>query len=86
MASEFVIESGPVYIPFAEYHLNYFPGTMTPTPPDYKKRLAGNLMSYAAAHDKKREWMSAVGPGSGFTFGVELIDEHCKRWHRGDHI
>lgn len=75
-----MIQVGPVYVAFADYRLNFYPGTLTQVPGGYKKRLSSQPMSYIAAHDKKCEWMVAVGHDSGFTFGVDLIDEHNKHW------
>lgn len=56
--------TAPLYVVKASHHLNFYPGTLTPTPPEYRRTLVSEPMTRDAAANRWIEWIMAVeSPG-----------------------
>lgn len=59
-----------MFVAVARCHLNFYPGTLSPTPPDYRHTVVSEPMSQDDARAKVAEWASVV-QAPGWEFAVE---------------
>lgn len=62
------------FVAVARCRLNFYPGTLNPTPPDYRREVRSDPMSRAAAMSKLAEWDSVV-EAPGWEFSIEPADD-----------
>ena len=58
------------YVAIASNRLNFYPGTLTETPPDYRREVVSEPMSHDEARAKLAEWASVV-VDPGWQFRIE---------------
>ncbi len=63
------------YRAVASCHMNFYPGTLNPTPPDYRHVLQSEPMSYDAAARLLGEWRDAVLSAGCWNFSVQKVEE-----------
>lgn len=59
-----------LFVAVAATPLNFYPGTLNPTPPDYRRRTVSEPMPHRDALAKLAEWASVV-EAPGWEFSIE---------------
>lgn len=65
-------EREALFVAVARCRLNFYPGTLTPTPEDYRREVVSDPMPREAARAKVAEWESVV-EAPGWEFSVEPV-------------